>query len=166
VCVKKVNPASHAKACSILISIFPLRPLIRPISLAHLAWARMQELARPSGPWAPYRFTKRCFVCKARAAFGTERSTDAALPKEQEIEKGRNLGNFGLGRAMHCAKHKRAGEVDVVTRRCTRSGCFRTAIFGLPGRRAIHCSEHKEKDNIDLKASLPLPSCLPRDNLM
>lgn len=64
------------------------------------------------------------------------------------------LGNYGLGRALHCAKHKREGEVDVVSRRCCRGGCLKTALFGQPGGSVMLCSEHKGGDNVDLKVTL------------
>ncbi len=67
-----------------------------------------------------------------------------------------SLSRFGHSNmhAIHCKKHKKKHEVDLISKRCVVNNCNVSASFGLPYKRAVHCKKHQKTNEIDLKRKM------------
>lgn len=63
-------------------------------------------------------------------------------------------------KSIHCASHKKPGEVNVVSPRCRSPGCQIRPNFAPSGRTPIHCASHKRPGDINVtKKVCTFPAC-------
>lgn len=62
------------------------------------------------------------------------------------------FGVLGTKVAHYCVVHKRADDVDVVSRRCAQEGCAGRPTYGVLGTRAaLYCAVHKSPGDVNVR---------------
>jgi len=134
------------------------------------------------------KLNQRCRICPKFACFGTADKGRAVHCRSHKTSfevdvvhlatrcpfKGcEKQGRYGtptvrrLGavrRGLFCAEHRKNGQEDIISRRCTfEGGCKKRATFGN-GTRAVFCAEHRDAENkVDLRHGLcTAPLCTKR----
>jgi hypothetical protein len=134
------------------------------------------------------KLNQRCWICPKFACFGTADSGRAVHCRSHKTSvevdvvhlatrcpfKGcEKQGRYGMPtvrrpgavrRGLFCAEHRKNGQEDIISPRCTfAGGCKKRATFGN-GTRAVSCAEHRDAENrADLRHGLcTAPLCTKR----
>lgn len=68
-----------------------------------------------------------------------------------ECTKQPSFGPPGTKVGIHCAKHKGATDVNIVTKRCCFDGCTKIPTYGVSGTNTkLYCMGHKRADDVDI----------------
>jgi hypothetical protein len=57
----------------------------------------------------------------------------------------------GQPKASHCAKHKKEGMINLISKPCVEPGCTTCPIYNTKGLKPSYCYDHKTNEMVDVK---------------